>query len=240
LTDSWTAKASIIGPARTSAVGFSIGNFGYIGTGQTNMGSTNDFYQYNPIANQWVLKSPVGPTTRQEAAGFAVNGLGYIGTGDDYSSGNNFGDMWEYDPALNLWVQIEDFAGTARRYLTAFVIGSRAYAGTGTNGTNFRDFWMFDQILSVLTRKMEETNIIIYPNPASELIKFELKDLPDFIYTKNISVDLYSLSGQSKGSYNFDTPSKLIDVSHLQTGQYVYKLNYEGRSFKTGKIIIAH
>ena len=239
-TDSWTAKANFIGPARTASVGFSIGNYGYIGTGQTNTGSTNDFYQYNPVTNQWTVKSPVGPTSRQEAAGFAVNGMGYIGTGDDYSSGNNYSDMWEYNPALNTWVQIEEFAGTARRYLTAFVIGSRAYAGTGTNGTNFRDFWMFDQILSVLTRKMEETNVIIYPNPASEFVKFDLKDLPNFIDTKNISIDLYSLTGQSKGSYYFETTSRLIDVSQMQTGQYVYQLNYEGRNFKTGKIIITH
>lgn len=240
LINIWTVKANFPGPPRTSSVAFSIGNFGYVGTGNTNMGSTNDFYQYNPVTNVWVLKAPVGPTSRQEAVGFAVNGLGYIGTGDDFSSGNNYSDMWEYDPTLNTWVLIEEFAGTARRYLSAFVIDSRAYAGTGTNGTNFRDFWMFDQILSVLKRKMEHIEIVVYPNPSSEVITFDLNSIPDFVKVQNITCSVYSLSGQLISQNSFEENQLKMNVSKLNSGIYYYQLQHEGESFKAGKLMVSH
>ncbi len=238
ITDVWLVRANLPGPPRTSSVAFSIGNFGYLGTGNTNIGSANDFYQFNPLTNQWLLKAPIGPTPRQEATGFSVNGLGYIGTGDDFSSGNNYSDMWEYDPLSNIWVQIEDFAGTPRRYLTSFVIGSRAYVGTGTSGTNFRDFWMFDQVLSVLSRKMEHLSISVYPNPASNSISFNLKELPEYIQIENISCALFSSTGLLIKEYNFESSTSNFDISSVNKGQYLYQLKYKGNSFKTGKIII--
>lgn len=240
ITDVWTLKAALPGPGRTSSVAFSIDNVGYVGTGNTASGSINDFYAYLPSTNQWVLKAPVGPTNRQEAVGFAVNGFGYIGTGDDYSSGNNYGDMWEYNPTLNQWVQIEDFAGTARRYLSAFVIGSRAYAGTGTNGTNFRDFWMFDQILSVLKRNSELLKIETYPNPANEILKIRLNNIPDFVILEKITLKLTTLSGTLIKTSTLESNQTSLDVSQFPNGQYIYQLEYDGNIFKSDKIIISH
>ena len=49
-TDSWTQKTNFGGGSRGSAVGFSIGDAGYIGTGQGNNGLTSDFWQYNTTA----------------------------------------------------------------------------------------------------------------------------------------------------------------------------------------------
>lgn len=234
----WIVRQTFPGAVRTSSVGFTIGNFGYLGTGNTNVGSTNDFYQFNPLTNTWTMKATVGPTSRQEAVGFAVNGLGYIGTGDDYSSGNNYSDMWEYSPLSNTWVQIEDFAGTARRYLTAFVIGSRAYAGTGTNGTNFRDFWMFDQILSVLKRSMDHMEINVYPNPVSDFATFTLKDLPEYIDQSLISVSIYSLNGTIMDKQNFSQVKLEINLQEYTNGIYFYQLNYNQDKIKSGKIIL--
>jgi N-acetylneuraminic acid mutarotase len=237
LNNTWIARAALPGAPRTSSVAFSIGNYGYAGTGNTTMGSSNDFYQFNPATNSWTPKAPVGPTTRQEAVGFAVNGLGYIGTGDDFSSGNNYSDMWEYDPALNSWVQIQDFSGTARRYLTAFVIGSRAYAGTGTNGTNFRDFWMFDQELSVLERKMEAVDILVYPNPSEQFISIQLIDLPEYISVSDIALDIVSINGTLFRLGNLESGQTTFDISGLTSGYYVYQLTYRGDPVKRGKLI---
>jgi N-acetylneuraminic acid mutarotase len=236
----WIVRQTFPGAVRTSAVGFTIGNLGYLGTGNTNVGSTNDFYQFNPVTNTWLIRATVGPTTRQEAAGFSLNGLGYIGTGDDFSSGNNYSDMWEYSPLSNTWVQIEDFAGTARRYLTAFTIGSRAYAGTGTNGTNFKDFWMFDQNLSVLSRKMENVALNVYPNPASEYVIIDLKELPEFIDPTAISVNFYSLSGCLQYGQHFSSEKLQIDLSEFTQGVYFYQLKYGNDNFKTGKLIVGN
>jgi N-acetylneuraminic acid mutarotase len=237
-TNAWIMRANFPGPGRTAAVGFAIDQFGYLGTGNTNSGSSNDFYQYRPDINQWVLKAPVGPVTRQEAVGFSVNGFGYIGTGDDFSSGNNYGDFWEYDPLMNSWVQIEDFAGTSRRYLTAFVIGSRAYAGTGTNGTNFRDFWMFDQILSVLQRKYDDLKITLFPNPSSDFLKINIENLPDFVSLNSISLSIVDLNGNLIIKDSFNEKSKQLDVKNLMNGIYIYYLKYDDEVFKCGKFIV--
>jgi N-acetylneuraminic acid mutarotase len=237
LANTWTAKANFPGAGRTSAVGFSIDQFGYLGTGNTNMGSTNDFYQYRPDINQWVLKAPVGPITRQEAVGFAVNGMGYIGTGDDFSSGNNYGDFWEYEVLSNTWVQIEDFAGTARRYLTSFVIGTRAYVGTGTNGTNFRDFWMFDQILSVLKRKLYDFDVSLYPNPSVDFINIDLLNIPNYIPISSFKFELFNLNGQLFKSEQLESNQTSIRIDQLNSGNYIYRLVYDGQTVKIGKFV---
>jgi hypothetical protein len=145
--------------------------------------------------------------------------------------------MWEYDPALNSWVQIQDFSGTARRYLTAFVIGSRAYAGTGTNGTNFRDFWMFDQELSVLERNLEAVEILVYPNPSEQFISIQLNDLPEYISVSDIALDIVSINGTLCRLGNLDSGQTTFDISGLTSGYYVYQLTYRGDPVKRGKLI---
>lgn len=237
-TSSWSSVASLPAAGRTSSVAFAIDDYGYVGTGNTASGSINDFYRYNPGTNSWNQMANVGPTYRQEATGFAVNGKGYIGTGDDYSSGNNYGDFWEYDPTTNAWTEIEEFDGTARRYLVSFVIGSRAYMGTGTNGTNFRDLWMFDQILSVLGRKMQQVSPLIYPNPVSDQMKIDLGQLPDYVLAENISVEIYSPIGSKMIIKQFETEENTIDVSAFPKGWYVYRLCHENEVFHCGKVII--
>ena len=235
--NSWIIRAQLPGPPRTSSVGFNIENYGYVGTGNTNTGSTNDFYQFNPANNTWTSKAQVGPISRQEAVGFVVNGMGYIGTGDDFSSGNNYSDMWEYDPVLNNWSQIQDFSGSARRYLTAFVIGSRAYAGTGTNGTNFRDFWMFDQVLSILERQSEQIITMIYPNPTENFIIVHIEGLPEFISISKISLELISTSGKVFPYGKVTDLKTNFDISALKSGSYIYRLSYDGEPFKSGKLM---
>lgn len=51
-TDQWTKKSEFGGVARTGAVGFSIGNKGYVGTGTTGFSSClKDFWEFDPTVN---------------------------------------------------------------------------------------------------------------------------------------------------------------------------------------------
>lgn len=97
LTDQWFSKANFPLPL-FNAVGFSIGNKGYIGTGSPNSFSrTNIFYEYDPILNNWSQKADVSSTLRTQAAGFSIGNSGFIGTG--YETGMVFlQDFWEYNP----------------------------------------------------------------------------------------------------------------------------------------------
>src|SRR4249919_3048148 len=77
--DSWQQMQSlgISATPRGSAVSFSIGNKGYIGTGD----SYNDFWEYDPATNVWTQKADFGGKGRDWATGFSIGNKGYIGTG---------------------------------------------------------------------------------------------------------------------------------------------------------------
>lgn len=137
----WVPKTDFGGTARRSAVGFSIGNKGYIGTGIDGGALKKDFWEYDPLINAWTQKADFGGTARLYAVGFSISNKGYIGTGTD---GTLKKDFWEYDPTNNTWLQKADFGGTARSGAVGFSIGNKGYIGTGYDGAPKKDFWEYD------------------------------------------------------------------------------------------------
>jgi len=90
----WTQKADFAGGRTEMAVGFSIGNKGYIGTG-LQVDGEQDFWEYDPSLNSWTQKANFAGGDRKSAVGFSIGNKGYIGTG----SGNNANqDFWEFTP----------------------------------------------------------------------------------------------------------------------------------------------
>jgi N-acetylneuraminic acid mutarotase len=154
-TNSWTQKADVGGVGRQAAVGFSIGNKGYIGIG-VNSGWTSgldDFWEYDPIANTWTQKADFAGGLRLWAVGFSINNKGYIGTGDFNICPNDF---WEYDPLTDTWTQKADFAGPCRVLAVGFSMGNKGYIGTGVNllsDTCYKDFWEYDPVINSWTQK---------------------------------------------------------------------------------------
>jgi N-acetylneuraminic acid mutarotase len=144
----WTQKANFGGGLRAEAIGFSIGNKGYIGTGfkLPSFALKKDFWEYDPSTNIWTQKADFGGGLREDAVGFSVGTKGYIGTG---ISGSTFkSDFWEYDPAINTWIQKIDFGGGAKRFVAGFSIGNKGYIGTGISHSNnsndlAKDFWEY-------------------------------------------------------------------------------------------------
>src|SRR5439155_25480349 len=125
---------------RYGAVGFSIGNKGYIGIGY-HIGVEKDFWEYDPVTNAWTQKADFGGTAREQGVGFSIAGKGYIGTG---SASNGLSrDFWEYDPVTNAWTQKANFGGIGRWLATGFSIGGKGYIGTGRDAfpSLLKDFW---------------------------------------------------------------------------------------------------
>lgn len=150
--NSWLQKADFVGTASLGAVGFSINNKGYIGTGgpETNTG-LRELWQYDPLVNAWSQKADFGGAGRTYAAAFSANGKGYLGTG------SGLRDFWEYDPITNTWLQKADFGGTGRSGAVGFSIGNKGYIGTGT-GTSaeaLKDFWEYDPITNTWLQKAD-------------------------------------------------------------------------------------
>ena len=91
-SNTWTRKADFGGSGRELAVGFSIYNKGYIGTGYGNA----DFWEYDISLDTWTQKADFGGGDRNMACGFSVGGKGYITTGSTYNPFPNV--LWAYIP----------------------------------------------------------------------------------------------------------------------------------------------
>ncbi|OQP50167.1 hypothetical protein A4D02_27440 [Niastella koreensis] len=162
VTDTWAQKADFGGGARAAAVGFSIGNTGFVGTGQSNMFSfsTNDVWAYDPVTNAWTKKASVGGTgnLREQAVGFSIGNKGYIGTGYRGTPSSLSGpknDFWEYDTTMDAWTQKADLGGGPRANATGFSVNDKGYVGTGYDGAAKKDFWEYDPATGNWTRKAD-------------------------------------------------------------------------------------
>jgi len=100
---SWTQRAPFPGTPRIDAVGFALGENGYIGTGLDADSARSDFWRYNPFINKWDQRAFYGGEPRYEAVGAGVkindnDYRGYIGTGWGGNSSLYFSDFWHYRP----------------------------------------------------------------------------------------------------------------------------------------------
>src|SRR5664279_1926871 len=164
-TDSWSGNIGFPGVIRVNAVGFSIGNKGYIGTGDINQDIPNppfsrgpllDFYEFDPSGFVWTKKANLGGGVRSGAVGFSIGGKGYVGTGYDPAYKNDF---WEYDTSTNAWSQKADLPALGRASAIGISIGNKGYIGGGVNGGVERtmgwmsDFWEYDPVSNSWNQK---------------------------------------------------------------------------------------
>ncbi len=160
-TDLWTKKADYPGHSSYGAVGFSIGEKGYIGTGSGDEGIyTNEFWEYDPVNDSWSEKASFPGFGRSHAVGFSIGTKGYIGTGyiTYYDEIEYFNDFWEWDQTTNIWTRKAVFGGSGRSFAVGFSIDSKGYIGTGdVNGTYLKDFWEWDPVTNQWTRKADMT-----------------------------------------------------------------------------------
>ena len=151
-TGTWAQKANVPG-ARHSAVGFSIGNKGYVGLGRDGGTLRQDFWEYDPVTNNWTQKADFPGGVREYAIGFSIGNKGYVGTGLQWW-GSRHQDFWEYDPDTDTWTQKANFPGGNRSGAVGFSIGNKGYVGTGDDGNNrHQDFWEYDPASNVWTRR---------------------------------------------------------------------------------------
>jgi N-acetylneuraminic acid mutarotase len=157
-TNSWTQKASLpSAPARSWAVGFSIGTKGYIGTGTQDRSGVyyyQDFWEWDQTTDVWTQKANFGGSARSYAVGFSIGTKGYIGIGEDVNNVDKK-DFWEWDQTTNVWTKKADFVGTARGYAKGFSIGTKGYIvmGLDASWTVFKDLWEWDQNTNIWVQK---------------------------------------------------------------------------------------
>ena len=132
----WVQKAVLPAGGRLTAVAFTIGNKGYLGTG-VGANIYDDFWEYDPVNDLWAQMANFGGGPVSYATGFSIGTKGYIGTGTT-SSG-----FWEYDPSNNSWTQ-KSFTLTNRYEACGFSVNGKGYIGTGSSGVP--DIWEYDPV----------------------------------------------------------------------------------------------
>jgi len=145
--ETWSKKADFPGVARDQAVAFTIGDFGYVGSGRDGTNTLSDFYRYDTKNDTWTqIASLPADAARFGAVGFAVKGIGYIATGSDHlNDDSNVKTIYKYDPNANTWTLVENIFRSPMRSAFAFVIDNVAYVGGGVyNGQYLEEFYKFD------------------------------------------------------------------------------------------------
>lgn len=100
---------------------------------------------------------------------------------------------------------------------------------TDDNGTwelrNEKSFYYSHPFLNI-----PDDDVIVYPNPASDFFLFAAK------YPMDIkTIELYDLNG--KEALRQNGPNNRIDVSHLSSGVYLYKI-YSSDEVFSGKVVV--
>lgn len=159
-SNKWTQKADFAGSGRYYALSFSIGNYGYVGTGY-DKNYLKDFYRYDPVNDKWeIMDGTNGMNSfsgqkRRGGSAFVINNIAYVVGGQ--SNGSYCDDFWKFDPSKGTWTALRDiadnndkesyddnYAGIARERAVTFVIDGKAFLATGTSGSLKTDYWIYD------------------------------------------------------------------------------------------------
>jgi N-acetylneuraminic acid mutarotase len=143
LTNTWSSIADFKGTARYNAVGFAIGETGYVGTGYDGDYYRSDFFSYNPETDAWVEIASFPGGKREEALTIVYNNKAYFATGRN--NGVYTSDIWIFDPIQESWDEVtpdddedyyDDFNAAVRRYsAVGFVLNDKLYIATGITST---------------------------------------------------------------------------------------------------------
>lgn len=154
-TDTWQQKDDFLGGIRDGALAFSIGGYGYVGTGYDD-NWLKDFYRFDPNAaegSQWTVVNGFPGYKRRYGSAFVIDDVAYICLGEN--NGSLVEDFWKFDGST--WTQLRDIADTnsdedydddyaiTRYSAVTFVIDNKGYVATGSrssSGTS-SDYWVY-------------------------------------------------------------------------------------------------
>jgi len=106
IKNSWIEMRNSPGGPRQRAIGFSIGNNGYIGLGLVSYLQPNSYYndlwQYDPGSDMWTQKASFPGTGTKDAFSIVLNNNVYVGGGTT-PSGAVDPNLYMYDQQTNKW-----------------------------------------------------------------------------------------------------------------------------------------
>lgn len=151
-TNAWTQKADYLGGICYHATGFTIDQYGYVGTGRISPSGSilvKDFFRFDAATNTWLQLSDFPGVGIRGGVGFSVNGYGYIGTGETSTGYTN--TFYRYTPSTDSWIQIASLPTGGRISAVAFTIDGYSYVGTGYDssvGWSTADLYRYNPALN--------------------------------------------------------------------------------------------
>jgi N-acetylneuraminic acid mutarotase len=147
-SNAWTYKADFPGAARYGAVGATIGNYGYLGTGSGIYDFLDDWWQYDPSADHWTQKASFIGGKRANAAAFGLSNVGYVGTGWGFINNAVGNDFYAYFPGFDAWAPIASLPAVGRNEAMGFTWGQYGVITCGNplgSGAPppLNDFWYY-------------------------------------------------------------------------------------------------
>ncbi|HET6255073.1 MAG TPA: kelch repeat-containing protein [Puia sp.] len=129
-TGRWRKMADFPGGARLGAIGFSIGNKGYISLGVGETQSYNDLWEYDMTSDSWTRKADFPGLPLNDAACFIIQGQAYVGCGQSNVYPYTSPAFYVYNPQTDTWTQKADinFGGAIPNLRSlSLVVGGKGY-----------------------------------------------------------------------------------------------------------------
>lgn len=203
----------------------------------TNVGSTgNELWKTDgTVATTTMVKDIVTGSNNSSNISDMVSFGGYMlfGSGDNYQNK----ELWKSDGTEAGTVLLQDLNpsvetfGNGSNPKNFFVQGNTLYFSANNGTIGVEPYVLADSALSV-SEEVLDANVYLYPNPVQSTFQISLKNA-------NIeSIKIYSILGSevlSIAKNNLPTDN-IFDVSNLQTGIYLVKINTNISSI-TKKII---
>jgi N-acetylneuraminic acid mutarotase len=137
----WVRKHDYPSPVRTNAISFTIGNFGYYGSGMRGSAASDstDMMKYDVLTDTWAPISPL-PQRLLSAASFSIGQYGYVGIGyaiNELPSGFGYDNVgtsslfYRYDPMSNSWSTVAGFPLSSIFNPSTFVLNGLGYVAGG-------------------------------------------------------------------------------------------------------------
>jgi N-acetylneuraminic acid mutarotase len=181
----WQSAPFYLGGEHDDAVGFTIENVGYVGTGRdAGFQDRSDFYQFQD--SQWTPIASLLGLERQYACSFSLNQTGCVLTGLAPND-SLLNEMQCYDPAINQWTIKPNFPGNARLQAASFSIGNYGFCGGGRNlTTDFNDWYCYHATTN------NWSAILPYPKTCHEAVAFSINGMGYVGLGKSLSTTYYS------------------------------------------------
>ena len=220
ITNTWSQKPDYGGGPARAAVGFSIGDKGYIGTGSVNGDKSNpnsQFWEYSDTTNCTITVTAFSdPSTICVGSSVGIFASG----GTTYS--------WN--------------TGSTDAHITTAPTVTTTYLVTGTNaagcsGVANITITVYDCATAVAESGSVSSIAVVFPNPFSESAVVTLSGEEG---TQQHEMKIFDLLGNEVRSINFTGKQTTIERGNLSEGVYFYKIQtpLSLKREDTGKFII--